>query len=99
MSSPSPPVIRPPPSPTPTRPDPTVDYFWSTNSPDPLVNSNLFTVRWKGQVQPQYSEPYTFFVRSDEGVKLYVNGQLLIDKWVGQSVFEWSGNIALQAGI
>jgi uncharacterized protein (DUF1800 family) len=50
-------------------------------------------------VQPQYSETYIFDVVSDDGVKLWVNDQLLIDKWQTQSSgSEWTNAIALQGG-
>jgi len=48
-------------------------------------------------VQPLYSQAYTFYTTTDDGTRLWVNGQLLVDKWVNQSVTEWSGTIALTA--
>jgi hypothetical protein len=32
-------------------------------------------------MQPRYSEKYTFYTISDDGVQLWVNGQKLIDNW------------------
>ena len=32
-------------------------------------------------------------------MKLWVNGQLLVDKWVNQSATDWTGAIDLQAGV
>jgi hypothetical protein len=60
--------------------------------------TNNYTVRWTGLVQPIFNETYTFYTTTDDGVRLWVNGQLLIDKWVGQSPTTWSGSLALQAG-
>ncbi len=67
-----------------SRVDPTVDYIWS-GSPGTGVNATYFGARWQGQVQPQYSETYYFDVNADDGVKLWVNGQLLIDGWAYSS--------------
>ena len=65
-----------------TRTDATVDFAWpSLSSPDPSVDSETFSVRWTGQVQALYSEMYTFYVRADEGVRLWIDGQLVIDHW------------------
>jgi hypothetical protein len=64
-----------------------------------LIGPDTFSVRWTGQVLPQFTETYTFYTRTDDGARLWVNGQLLIDKWVNQSTREWSGAIALQAGV
>jgi hypothetical protein len=55
-------------------------------------------VRWTGQVQAQYSQTYTFHARANDGVRLWVNGQLLINQWKEQVTTEHSGTIALTAG-
>jgi glucose/arabinose dehydrogenase len=82
-----------------TRVDPTVDFNWGSGAPDPAMGADTFSVRWTGQVMPQYTETYTFYTRTDDGARLWVNGQLLIDKWINQSVKEWGGAITLQAGV
>jgi len=88
-----------------TRIDTTIDFEF-TYSKQPLVLSpapgivpeDMYSVRWTGQVQPLLSENYTFYTQSDDGVRLWVNGILLIDNWTNQGVTEKSGSIALQAG-
>ena len=64
----------------------------------PNLSNGYYTVRWTGQVQPQFSETYFFDVSSDDGCRLWVNDQLLIDKWRAQGVTDWTNAIALQAG-
>lgn len=82
-----------------TQTDKTVDYDWATGSPNQaLLGDNQFSVKWSGQVQPLYSEQYTFYVYADDGVKLTVNGQLLIDDLEIQGAFTRSGTITLVAG-
>jgi len=81
-----------------TRTDATVNFDWQTGSPAAGVNADNFTVRWTGQVEPLYSQTYTFYTTSDDGVRLWVNNQLIIDKWIDQPATEWSGSIALTAG-
>ena len=44
-------------------------------SPAPAIGADTFSVRWTGQVQPQFSETYTFYTKSDDGVRLWVNGR------------------------
>src|SRR5262249_37836135 len=85
-------------SPTLTRLDATVNFDWGGGSPDPKISADSFTVRWLGDVQPQFNETYTFYTVTDDGVRLWVNNQLLIDKWVDQGPTEWSGSIALTNG-
>ena len=84
--------------PTLQRVDATVDFDWSRTSPDPSISVEDFTVRWNGTVQPQFNETYTFYTTTDDGARLWVNGQLLIDEWQPQAATEWSGSIALNAG-
>ncbi len=85
-------------APTLTRTDATVDFDWGYGSPAPLISTDLFTVRWTGAVQPQFDNDYTFSSTTDDGVRLWVDGQLLIDEWANQAPTEWSGTIALAAG-
>ena len=82
-----------------TRTDATIDGVWNSVSPGPNVNATYFAVRWLGQVQPQFSETYYFSTRTNDGVKLWVNGQLLIDKWTNQSGIDNTAAIDLQAGV
>jgi uncharacterized repeat protein (TIGR03806 family) len=86
-------------TPTLTRTDSTVDFNWGGGSPDPGIAIDTFTVRWTGQVQAPASETFTFFTTTDDGVRLWVNNVLLIDKWIDQAANQWSGSIALTAGV
>lgn len=85
------------PPPALVRTDAVVNFNWNTVSPDPGIPTTDYTVRWTGMVQPQFNETYTFSTTTDDGVRLWVNGQLLIDEWVDQAPTTWSGSIALQA--
>ncbi len=84
--------------PTMTRLDPAVNFDWGGGAPDPSISSDHFTVRWTGAVQPQFNETYTFYTKTDDGVRLWVNNQEIINAWVDQAATEWSGAIALNAG-
>ncbi|MFN6482014.1 MULTISPECIES: PA14 domain-containing protein [unclassified Nostoc] len=81
-----------------TRTDATVNFDWGGGSPDPSIGADTFSVRWTGQVQAKYSETYNFYTTSDDGVRLWVNGQQIINQFVDQSATEYSGSIALVAG-
>lgn len=74
-----------------------MNFDWGTGSPDPSISVDTFTVRWTGFVEPLYSQTYTFYTQTDDGARLWVNGQLLVDKWVDQGNIEWSNTIALTA--
>ncbi|MDX2212174.1 MAG: PA14 domain-containing protein [Oculatellaceae cyanobacterium bins.114] len=80
------------------RTDSTVNFNWGSGSPDSTVGSDTFSVRWKGQIQPRYSEEYTFYTSTDDGVRLWVNGQQIVNNWRNQSTKTTSGKIRLEAG-
>jgi uncharacterized repeat protein (TIGR03806 family) len=89
-------------TPTLTRTDAVVNFDWGGGAPDPSIGAINFTARWLGSVQAQFSEPYTFYVTSDDGTRLFlwVNNQKvpIIDSWIDQAPTEHSGTIALAAG-
>ncbi len=79
-----------------TRVDPLIDLGWSSGeSPHPEIGDDNFGVRWTGQVQPKFSGAVTFHTVSDDGVRLWVDGQLLIDEWRGGNNIRGSGTIEL----
>jgi glucose/arabinose dehydrogenase len=80
------------------RVDPTVDFRWENGSPDAALDINTFSVRWTGSVVPRYSETYTFHTQSNDGVRLWVDGKLLIDDWNVHATTENRGTVTLQAG-
>ncbi|MGQ9873070.1 PA14 domain-containing protein [Leptodesmis sp.] len=81
-----------------TKLNPTVNFLWQAGAPSSSLPSDNFSVRWTGQVQPKYSETYTFYTNSDDGIKLWVNGIPLIDNWLPHEATENSGTITLNAG-
>jgi hypothetical protein len=80
------------------RTDATVNFNWGQGSPIASLPPDNFSIRWSGQVRPRFSETYTFYTNSDDGVRLWVNGQLLVDRWVNQAPTEHASNITLAAG-
>ncbi len=76
---------------------PIIDFNWTTN-PAKGIEQERFSVRWEGEVQAQFSEPYGFHVVSDDRARLWVNGQLLVDDSAAHAATESSGLITLTAG-
>jgi glucose/arabinose dehydrogenase len=81
-----------------TRVDQTVNFDFGTGSPNASIGKDTFSIRWTGKVEAQYNETYTFYTTTDDGVRLWVNGQQVIDNFRDQVATEVSGNIALEAG-
>ena len=61
--------------------DPEINFNWVRNSPDRRISVDRFNAEWTGFIQPEYSETYTFEARSDDGIRVWVDGKLLIDRW------------------
>lgn len=85
-------------SPVLERIDPTVSYDWGGGGPGSPIANDYFSVRWTGKVQPCFTESYTFTTRSDDGIRLWVNGTPIIDNWTLHGSTYNSGSINLIAG-
>jgi len=81
-----------------TRVDSTINFTWS-GSPATGVKSDNFSVRWTGSVQAPVSGAYRFSTVSDDGIRVWVNGQLVINNWTDHaSTTNTSASINLTAG-
>ncbi|MEA3225649.1 MAG: LamG-like jellyroll fold domain-containing protein, partial [Planctomycetota bacterium] len=74
-----------------TRVDPVIDFSWGNGGPDPLVGDDNFSCRWTGEVEAAFTETYTFYTNSDDGVHLWVDGQQLVDNWTNHGNTENRG--------
>lgn len=81
-----------------TRMDPRINFSWGSGEPDPVVGADNFSVRWTGEVEAVFTETYTFYTNSDDGVRLWIDGRQLINNWTDHSNTENSGKIDLVAG-
>ncbi|HEV2329859.1 MAG TPA: PA14 domain-containing protein [Verrucomicrobiae bacterium] len=77
--------------------DSTVNFNW-TNPPVNGCGRNCYSVNWTGYVTPLYSQTYTFYTQSDDGVRLWVNGVELVNDWTIHGSKQDSGTIVLTAG-
>ena len=83
--------------PTLTRVDPTINFNWSSTPPSPAIGLSNYCVRWTGTVQPQFNETYTFYATGDDGIRVFVNGQPLINGWVVEAATTYSNSLTLKA--
>jgi hypothetical protein len=75
-----------------TREDSQINFNWEGGSPEPRVPSDNFCVRWTGLLTPQYSESYQFQTENDDEVKVWLNGNVIINNG------GWSNPVPLVAG-
>jgi len=79
--------------------DSRLDFRWEPNvGPAPGLG-DIFSARWTGRILPRYSEEYTFRIRNDDGVRLWIDGRLVIDDWTQRRyIAENRGRILLEGG-
>lgn len=81
-----------------TRTDANINFAWRQASPGQGVNADLFSVRWSGRLSAAFSETYTIYSYSDDGIRIWIDGKLVIDSWIKQSGQERTGTVELIAG-
>ncbi len=85
-----------------TRVDAQVNFEWQYGRPagTALSGDDTFSVRWTGAVTAPATGVYTFTTSTDDGIRLWVGGQNVIDNWNFQSDFDplSSGTVSLVAG-
>ena len=79
------------------RNDLAVNFDWGYGSPDPSIPADNFSARWTRRVTFP-AGTYRFFTRTDDGVRLWVDGALLINRWQIQSPTTYAADIYLANG-
>jgi glucose/arabinose dehydrogenase len=79
------------------RQDPTINFDWGSGPPDPSMPDNLFAVRWT-RTQFFGAGRYRFTTVTDDGVRLYIDNQRVIDHWQGQTPTEYTYEANLGEG-
>ncbi len=74
-----------------------IDYNWGLGSPDPVVHSDQFSARWQRYIETG-SGWYRFTATSDDGIRVYVDGELLIDQWNDHPPTTFSASKSLSSG-
>jgi glucose/arabinose dehydrogenase len=80
------------------RTDPEVNFDWGVGSPDTMLSPDGFSIRWSGRVRPQYSEFYTFYTTTDDGVRLWIGQVPVVNDWTAHGSRENSATVSLMAG-
>ncbi|WP_111495992.1 PA14 domain-containing protein [Marinobacter bohaiensis] len=83
------------------RTDGVVDFDWGSSAPISGAPSDQFSVRWVGQFTAPHgsgSRDYEFITNTNDGVRLYLDGELVIDDWSEHPTTEFSYSRSLAAG-
>lgn len=76
-----------------------IDNSWGSSSPNTAaVGNDDFSIRWTGYLYAPTTGTYTLATNSDDGVRLYVDGDLIVEDWSDHAARVRTGTVFLQAG-
>ena len=79
--------------------DPQINFNWGAGAPAPGVPPNDYSVRWTRD-QAFEQGAYRFAVNVEGGVRLWLDGQILIDSWSDQGLrLEQADSPSLASGV
>jgi PKD repeat protein len=79
------------------RNDVTINFDWGTGAPAAGVRVDNFSTRWSRTLD-FWAGTYRFYVRADDGVRLWVDGALIIDQWHDSPATIYSADVNLTRG-
>ena len=79
------------------RTDNQVNFNWGTDSPSPAVTPLNFSTRWQGYFTFQQGE-YLFSTMASDGLRLYIDGELILDRWRDQPGYMYNLRRTLAQG-
>ena len=85
-------------APVATRIDPVIDFDFALGSPIEQLEDDFYMISWRGEFLAPANDEYTFYLTADDGVRLWIDEELVIDQWVPQPTTEASGQITLEGG-
>ena len=74
-----------------------VNYNWGYGTPAPQVPVDHFSARWTMNLNLAPGR-YRFSATSDDGVRVWVNNQLVIDAWFDRAVQTSTADVSLSGG-
>jgi beta-glucosidase len=81
-----------------TRIDSMVNFRWGVRPAAPGLPKDQFSVRWTGKIIPPETGTYHLGTRTDDGARLYLDGQLLFEDWNEHGEKPNSAQVELLAG-
>ncbi|MCM4156909.1 glycoside hydrolase family 3 protein [Gramella sp. AN32] len=81
-----------------TRVDNEVNFDPVNNPPDPYTNYRHKSMRWTGYITPNVTGAYKIGVNSDDGIRLWLNNELVVDEWHNRGATTNQVEISMEAG-
>jgi cell division septation protein DedD len=80
-----------------TRNDLAVNFTWDHGSPAQKINADHFVARWTTTANFE-AATYRFTATADDGVRVYVDDRLIINKWIDQRATVYRADRAMTSG-
>ena len=74
-----------------------IDFDWGNKSPKAGISADFFSARWTGEFSFAGGK-YRFYATVDDGIRIYLDDQLILDKWHDTSRRTYSVDVDLSAG-
>lgn len=68
-----------------SRIDPQINFQWTLFGPSPEINYDFFSAAWNGWIQAPQTGTVSLGIDGNDGYRLYLNDELIIDTWNEQS--------------
>ncbi len=81
-----------------SRTDQTVDFNWNGVPNVPGLAADHFSIRWTGVIKPEKSTQYEFIVNGDDGYRLWINNNLVINNWTDHAAEQRTARLSLDSG-
>ena len=76
---------------------PNIDQSWNSNPPVPNINPHECSIRWTGNLKTAKTGTYTFSAQVDDGIRVWIDNQLIINQWDLNDLGIFKGTIDLEA--
>jgi len=81
-----------------TRTDARIHFVWNNVAPAPGIDPDEFSARWKGRIKAPESGNYLFRAHVDDGIRVKVGNQMVINAWGLHDSEPFSGTVYMEAG-
>ena len=85
-------------SPNLVRQDAAINFDWGTGSPNPQIIADGFSARWTRRLSGVIPGYYNFVLRIDDGARVFVDGNLIINEWRDGAPRNVGANVYLNEG-
>lgn len=81
------------------RTDARIDFGWTLNAPAPGIPYDWYSARWTGALEVPAGGVRRLGVEGNDGYRLWVDGRLVVDRWVKRSYGRQLAELSLAPGL